>query len=598
MRYPHIIQPNRKNFFPYHFIFFDTETTARALSEDKVEHIFRLGVACWWCPKNSRGNENTEWIEFTSPKTLFDFIEKKAYSNKTLYVIAHNIDFDFKVVGGFAEMRKRGYELSLFINNAIVRIWRYKKQKKRIVFLDNLNFFSLPLKQLGEDIGLKKLEMPSFSDTKDLWFKYCRRDVEILLELWKVYLKFLKDNDLGSFAPTIASQAMNAYRHRFMTHKIYIHNNQKVIDLERESYHGARVECFFVGKAPKREYFQLDVNSMYPYLMLKEKYPVKFIDFTRKGSLFYLKKVLDKFSAIARVKVKTPIPIFAKKIENRLCFPTGTFYTTLTTNELKYALKHNFIKNIYEMSVYEKASIFRDYVNFFYFKRLFYKKTGNLSYSFLCKLFMNSLYGKFGQKNDVWEDVYISGDLENGYYEEWDADQQRLRKFRIVEGKVQEAKGEVEAYNSFPAIASEVTANGRLYLWHFIQKAGVKNVFYCDTDSLIVNINGLVRLKEYIDKSRLGYLKVENISDDLEIFAPKYYRLGQKLRMKGISKKATQIDPFHFEDWQFLSVKGALRRDDINRQVMVKVKKSLKREYTKGRVLKSGRVIPFKLNEK
>jgi len=591
----HILQPNRKQFFPYHFIFFDTETIPHKITDDMFEHRFRLGVGVYWCPKNKNKNKSEQWFNFQKPGELFDFIEHKAYKNKTLYVIAHNIDFDMKVLSGFQEMRDRKYNLKLFINNSIVKIWRYSRDKKRIVFLDNLNFFTLKLKQLGKDIGFNKLEMPSFNSSDKEWFKYCRRDVEILLEIWKHYLNFLKDNDLGSFQPTIASQAFAAFRHRFMKHKIYIHNSQKVIDFERESYHGARVECFYIGKTPKQKYYLLDVNSMYSYVMLKNEYPVRYISFDKNVSFFLLKRWLNKFSVIARVLLKTTKPIFPTKINSKLCFPIGSFESVLTTNELKCALNKGYIKKILQACVYERAGIFKPYIDYFYKKKIEQKMIGNSTYYYLSKLFLNSLYGKFGQKNDVWVQIDLDTELENGYYEEWDIEEQVLRKFRVVEGVVEESKGEREAYNSFPAIASEVTANARLYLWELIERANIKNVYYCDTDSLIVNETGFFNLYPLIDNNKLGYLKIEKISDDLEIFAPKYYRLGDRLKIKGISKSAKKLKDFTYEQWQFMSVKGALRKDSINRQLMIKIKKSLKRDYQKGRLLKSGRVLPYHL---
>lgn len=593
----HILQPNKKITYPQHFLFFDTETTQVKIDEWEVEHKFRLGVACYWRNKVKDAKDVEKYFDFNDPNTFWDLVEQYAYKNKTLYVIAHNIDFDMKVLGGFGQMRQRGYQLTFFINNGLTKIWRYHNGQRRIVFLDNMNFFSGKLERVGQDIGLKKYTMPEFKSHNSIWSLYCKRDVEIMVKAWQQFLNFIVDNDLGTFKPTIASQSFNAFRHRFMSHKITIHNDEEVTELERESYHGGRCECFFIGKAPVEDYYLLDINSMYPFMMKTQNYPVKFLHRSPKLSFFELERWLKKYCVIARVKVKMSDPIFSTRINKKLCFPTGTFETVLTTNELKEGLRRKSILEIREAVCYEAAPIFKTYVEYFYQKRLDYKQEGNATYSFITKLFMNSLYGKFGQKNDVWKFSHTDEELESGYWNEFDGVKNEISKFRCIEGRVEEQIGQEEAYNAFAAVASEVTANARLLLWGLIEKAGKENVFYCDTDSLIVNLSGFVKLSDQLSDKELGRLKLVKKSRKLIIFAPKYYRFGQDLKIKGVKSTAEKIDDYNFVDWQFIGVKGALRRKELNKQVMIKIPKSLKQEYTKGRVLKSGRVVPFNLTE-
>jgi len=596
-RVSHVLAPNKEKTIPFHFVFFDTETMPKNLDQYTIQHFFRLGVACYWQPKYQNRSEKVEWFEFKSHNQFWDWVAKKCHKKKPLILIAHSLDFDMKVLAGFEAMRKRKFELSFFINNQLCKIWHYKKGDHKLIFLDNLNFFSLPLKQLGEDIGLTKFIMPDFDEPDHIWFPYCKRDVEILFKVWQRYLDFVSEYDLGNFAKTIASQSFNAFKHRFMTKKIFIHNNSKVIDLEREAYHGGRVECFYLGKQPKVQYYLLDVNSMYPYLMLEGEYPIKLVGHGKKASKVELKQWLKTHSVIARVKLKVKKPVFCSTINKRLCFPTGVFDTVLTTNELIKALEMNAIRKIYDVSVYQKANIFKLYVEHFYKQRLLAKKQQNLTLSLMNKLMLNTLYGKFGQKNDVWEKIGEDSELENCYFDEFDYEDNKLHKYRIIEGRIEESKGYVEAYNSFPAISAEVTANGRLMLWHFIETAGVKNVFYCDTDSLIVNGQGIVNLAAYINRSKIGSLKLEKRSNILTIYAPKYYKFGGKLKIKGIKANAVQIDDHTFEQWQFETVRGALRKGNLNRQIIHKIVKSLKMDYQKGRVLKSGRVVPFHKTE-
>jgi len=64
---------------------------------------------------------------------------------------------------------------------------------------------------------------------------------------WKRWIEFCQSEDLGAFGYTIAGQSFNAFRHKFMKEDIYIHNSEKVLELERECYKGGRCEAFFIG---------------------------------------------------------------------------------------------------------------------------------------------------------------------------------------------------------------------------------------------------------------------------------------------------------------------------------------------------------------
>ncbi len=56
--------------------------------------------------------------------------------------------------------------------------------------------------------------------------------------------------------------------------KMLVHMKPEVIKLEIDSYRGGRNECFFIGEA-HGEFYKLDVNSMYPYVMATHYYPIK-----------------------------------------------------------------------------------------------------------------------------------------------------------------------------------------------------------------------------------------------------------------------------------------------------------------------------------
>ncbi|GAJ19963.1 unnamed protein product, partial [marine sediment metagenome] len=181
-------------------------------------------------------------------------------------------------------------------------------------------------------------------------------------------------------------------------------NYQQAVDLERASYRGGRTECFFLGDLTDGDYYVLDVNSLYPAVMVDIQYPRKYKKIVHEPILRDLRYALRNHSVIARVLVETIEPVYAVK-QARTVFPIGRFMVTLCTPELKYALEHNDIIEVESMVVYEQAPLFTRFINRIYKLRQQFKAAGNESYQVLCKYLLNSLYGKFGQKADIWNKI-------------------------------------------------------------------------------------------------------------------------------------------------------------------------------------------------
>ncbi|GAF92934.1 unnamed protein product, partial [marine sediment metagenome] len=56
----------------------------------------------------------------------------------------------------------------------------------------------------------------------------------------------------------------------------------------------------------------------------------------------------------------------------------------------------------------------------------------------------------------------------------------RTKQIRYLLGEIFELVGYGECFNSFPAIAAEVSAYARMYLYKLMKQAKFENVFYCD----------------------------------------------------------------------------------------------------------------------
>ncbi|KKM84266.1 hypothetical protein LCGC14_1300820, partial [marine sediment metagenome] len=226
-----------------------------------------------------------------------------------------------------------------------------------------------------------------------------------------------------------------------------------------------------------------------------------------------------------------------------------------------------------------------------------FKSAGMESYDVLVKYLMNSLYGKFGQRAEVWEKIGVCPDEPDRVETLFVSGHNRTRQIRYLLGEIFELIDYEETFNSFPAIAAHVAAFGRMYLYNLMIIAGVGNYFYCDTDSLIVNKTGLKNLHDLIDDTKLGSLKVVEHITSLTIHGLKDYSTDTKTVIKGIRKNAVKISDGVFEQERWPSLSGLLRDRTTNDYTVKTQRKILKRKYTKGNVTPAGLVEPFELDD-
>lgn len=547
-RVAHIIKRNKACQSPTRHLFFDIESHVTDQGNGTQDHTLWLGWYCFWRVRSDRDTDTENWELFTQMGEFWDAVVKHTHKREPLYLIAHNISYDVGVLHGFDELESRGYKVSSFYTSGMTSIIELVGDGGKIIILDNGNYFGGSLDRWGSAIGFPKMDVNPLSATQDELIPYCKRDVEILVQLWRNLYQFVKGNDLGNVGKTLPSQAFNAYRHRFMFHPIYIHDNERVSQIEREAYHGGRCSCFQVGDIQGDYFYKLDVNSMYPYVMHEYQYPVKMIHKLGGMGLPELMDKINRYAIVARCTLNTDEPVYPVDHHGHIVYPVGVFHTTLTTPELAYAIEHDHLVTITTCMIYETAPIFAEYVAYFYELKQRYAQEPNSPYYTFAKLYLNSLYGKFGQLATHWERLDGENAITRGSDVIVRVSQKREINVYRFGSTVWTKEVQGESFNSFPAIAGHVTAYARMYLWRLITLCGRDHVFYTDTDSLITDETGYQRLSPYLDASTLGMLKIEDDGDTLTIQAPKVYRLGDHAKRKGIPKHAVQVEP---HTWRF-----------------------------------------------
>lgn len=592
----YILKDTRGTDRPSKIIVFDTETYHK--DENDTEHHY-MDFA--WVNYFERERDGTitrdSWELFSDSAKMWEYIFSKSYHKSTLYIFGHNVYFDLQCSGFFKYATDNGWKLKFIYDKGLTFILSLFNESRKIKIISTTNYYDFSLAKVGETLNIPKLKVDFDNDSKEYKQEYCRNDVVITREALLKYLKFIDIHNMGTYSMTKASQAMNAYRHRFMSKTIYIHKELDVIDMERRSYMGGRNEAFEIGELKNGPFLHYDINSMYPFVMAKYKYPTRLVDLINKPTTTDLYKYLNSFCVIADVNIDTNCPAYGYRHHGKMIFPRGKLKLTLPTQSLKYAIEHNHIKSVGNVAIYECDYIFKEYVEYFYKLKRQYKEENNEVYTRIVKIFLNSLYGKFGQKNSVDE---ISYNEENeGYYRidnYDDVTKEYWTETEILHTNIIQ-RGEEEGQNSFVAIPSHVTDYARMLLWGIIDSIGYNNVLYCDTDSIKIRKKDQDKVTYKVDNYELGALSLEDTTKSFTIYGCKDYKTEKECKIKGVPKNHEKINNNTFKYKMFNRLNSHLRKQIIDHYIISSIIKTNRREYDKGIVDRSGRVHPLLIKE-
>lgn len=579
------------------FLVFDTESRLSKCKGGITKHTpFLICYQVLTLHYNGKSNQ-TRIAAAKSVKEFYKAVDRVVSEHRYITLIAHNSNYDIAVTDFFEYLHSRNYSCQTYNPARNAFYIRFVKDGSSITIIDNMNFFSGKLAALGEDLEMPKLEMPKSAELSKEFIAYCKRDVEIVTNGLKLLSKICAKWELGALAITRAKLCMLVYQANFLDAFVQIHNHKPILELEFAAYYGGRTEALYQGTHNKGMKYYVDFNSLYPSVMKSTKYSTHYRFQFGEIDSRELVKYERRYNICANVDLNTTEPAYPLRTGDSIIFPTGQFNTTLANEELDHALTYDRVTKVHYGACYHRKEIFTDFVDYFHRLKTRYKSEGKPLLTYFSKLMLNSLYGKFGQRVPLLEATDEMADERYGIIHVRDYKEKRAYRKKIINYKVyKETERQVSAF-SVPIIASEITSKARMQLWRAIVRAGYSNVFYMDTDSLIVNQEGYDNLAGFIQQNRIGYLELENQSADLTINALKDYKFGEQTRLKGVPNKARQTgaDTFDFEHFSTLS--EYLSQQTSEPYVSEIRTKQVRRQIKKGVKQPNGFVLPWRLGQ-
>lgn len=508
---------------------------------------------------------------FIYGNSIDDFIEWCSNPKENYLLYFHNLKFDGEYI--FSYLLNNGYtcikdkkerkdktfmclisDSGQFYSIEIFFSVKNDKHINKVTIYDSLKILNFSVEQIAKDFNLpisklvidyKEIREKGHILTNDE-INYIRNDVEIMARA----LKIMFDEDLTKM--TIGSDALANYKEINKRFNSYFPVLPYEIDADiRKSYKGGFTYLNDIYKEKETGGgIVLDVNSLYPSVMMYEKLPFG-------EPIFFNGKY--EYDALYPLYIQTLSCIFELKdgmiptiqIKNNLSFipneyvksSNGDIVTlTLTSVDLELFLKHyNIYGNIKWQNGWKFKGIkglFTEYIDKWSNKKIQAKKDNNSALYRIAKLMLNSLYGKYGLNPNVRSKYpYLNED--------------GIVKYALYPPEIRKSIY-IPVASFITSLARKKTIETSQKIKEYsIKKYGKDLYVYSDTDSIHCLFPDDTELKDIIeiDDYKLGAWKLESKFKRGKYIRQKcYVELGENDKMNvtiaGLPKKLGNLITF------------------------------------------------------
>lgn len=518
------------------------------------EHHYATGALA---VVGSHGENQWSWADprtFDTTDTLWGAILTVAERSKRSVMWAHNLAYDLRVSNGLRHLLDDGWTCKT-ISLARVASWgEWTRDEHTLIVCDSFSWFHSSLDRLAAEMGSPR---PAFNyEGAQLGHlqNRCRRDCALLAVAVTQLLDWLTREYLGPFRPTGSGQSHSALRRRFLAPKqILIHCDGQALAAERLAMHTGRTEAWRWGKI-REPLYEFDMNLAYCRIAATHAVPGKLLGELNASHAAFVGHTHDGSRALAEAEITTAIPLVPLQREGRVLWPTGKFTTTLWDPEIQLLLDHDADVNIKRLWGYSATDALKPMSEWIIDQLNTLRTPQNAAYLRVIKHWARALVGRMALRYSQWEyygdSPFDSLELatEMPYGNEATIERLQLGHTAFIRG------AEGEANSSCPQIPGWVQSHCRRLLWRIVDHAGPENVYYMDTDGLLVNKDGAEMLRELKD-IKGGYVLLEKaVHRNLTIHGPRQVEFADHRKISGLPSGAIRTSEITWsgETWEGL----------------------------------------------
>lgn len=537
------------------------------LSGDRTGYTERWRSAYMHLSRTHSKRQASEiWRPAGHPSEMWDAVSAWCGHQGLTFLWGHDVARLARMSAMFAHLPRCGWELDAFSLNPGATWFVWRRARATLKITDVQSVWPMDIEHLAALFGKSRKDTPPEGASYMTWDAFVRRDCKILSKAVHAYTDWIATDDLGGVAITGNGQAWCAFRRRFMTDGILIHDNPDARADERRAMWTGRCEAYWRGAIGYQTVHEWDLTSAYTNIVADNAVPTLLhgpMDPNRS-----LQSYLDdgRYEILAEVEVDTQVPVVPTGLDAGIVWPVGRLVTTLWTPELQTALVSGDAVRVRRGWLYRRSPALRAWGRWILaaldsadtvvpaWRKAILKRWGNV------------LVGRFAMQYPKWTRVAWSPESDVRYTPTLDEDTGEEYAVMQVGHDVWKQTGVVEAHHSAPQVTGWVMSKLRADLWRIMQRVPSKALLYVDTDSLLVT-DRWIDVMQDLQESAIGRgLRLKRSWQGMAIYGPRQLVTGDAVRVAGLPKGARRTGRHDFEGEVtegLLSAIGGRRLDEV-----------------------------------
>lgn len=557
-RVAHWLKPNEASRYPRRHIFLDAEARFAQVPGGHIQ-TWRLAVARFrTAPKGKRVHERQE--VYDTPEILWKDVDVHCGRNQRTILWAHNVGYDVRISGALDILPRLGWEL--VGHNLMSRgTWlEWRRDKACLLMVDAASVFPTTLDKVGSMFGLSKEDLPMGTEDREPWVRRCERDVEILATAVTEYLAWLEREDMGNWQMTGAGQAYAAFRHRWMKHKILVHDDIAALRAERRAMWTGRCEAYWHGTLLRQVVHEWDLPTAYARIARDVSIPVHLVGPMPETYDWRSALDSDRVALLAACTVDTSAPVVPTEHDGRILWPTGRFETVLWDVEIRAALDVGATVTVHSGWLYRTRPVLKEWAEWILAQVAAPDAEVPAWQKVIARHWGHAAIGRFAMQYTLWEELARTSTVDT--LRAICHDTETGETYDIMQaGRVLWREAGLQDWSqSCAAITGYVQAVCRVRLWDILQAMPFEARLYCDTDSILVTDRWKSTMEE-IAASPIGHgLRLKRSWDGMSIYGPRQIVTGEQVRISGVPHRARRTDRHIFDGEVWESLKTGISR--------------------------------------
>lgn len=553
---------NLQERMPHRWIVADTEGLRESRGDTETQTLLCADAVRW--RDDLKTGDHAEWWSGESAEDFWAWVDEYCAAGKRVILWFHNQSYDLRTLAAFDLLPRLGWELEWCNLDRDVSVVTWRSDHGTLTIADTYTWVPKALAEIGGMVGIPKPRLPRKRDTLDAWHARCRADVEITRAMVLEILDYIKTEHCGNWQPTGAGMGYTLWRHRFMTHKILVHDNADALDAERRAMWAGRAEAWFHGKATAGPFREYDMHMAYCRIAAECDVPVKFWCDDGKPSKRVHEWAMQTWIVLCDVEVTTDVPCVPVSYQGRVIWPVGTFRTTLWQPELDLVVRNGGRYTVLRQFRYNAAPALSEWARWSMGQCA--RKDNGITpvQQTWVKHQSRALIGRLALRNSTWDEWGANYHGGAGMTTMLDASTGTQHRMMHVGNRTFMETGRSESDSGLPQITGYIQSVCRVRLWDACQAAGIDNVLHVDTDSLIVNAAGHRQLAKAIEGGLPGGWRTKDTWRRIEVIGPRHYLTATRRVLPGVPRSAVDRGDGTFagEVWESLGVALSHGRSD------------------------------------